>query len=198
MQQPQHEEACPAINDEDGLRTYNDFDSTSNSDLGSFFDSSDNEADTISDTDSESPFKEVGDNTNDDDDDDNDDLFEGEVRHPPEYYLAAAASLDAGRLRQKRYSPKTQIQLNMVKEHYDQYVSHGDRPCSEYPSNVALLLDTTFSPEKTPLSAFKRSRPISSTAFYARSAINDEGKGDRGGPALSKKARYKHSRNCTL
>ncbi|KAM0124767.1 hypothetical protein ACHAO1_010922 [Botrytis cinerea] len=65
------------------------------------------------------PLKEVGDNTDDDDDDD-DDLFEGEVRrHPPEYYLAAAASLDVGRLRQKRYSPKTQIQLDTVKEHFD-------------------------------------------------------------------------------
>jgi hypothetical protein len=76
MQQHQHDEACPSINDEDGLRTDDDFDSTSGSDLDSTFDSSDDELDTASDTDSESHSKEISDTTNDDDDDD---LFDGEL-----------------------------------------------------------------------------------------------------------------------
>ena len=121
MHQPQRDEACPPIHNEDGLPTDDDFDSTSDSDLDSLFDSSD-EADTASDTDSESPLEEVGNNTDDDDDD----LFDGEVRHPPEYYIAASANLDVGRLRQKRYSPKTQARLDVVKEHHDQYVPHRD------------------------------------------------------------------------
>lgn len=98
------------------------FDSTSDCDLESLFDSSDDEADTADDTDSESPLEEVSNNTDDDDDD----LFDDEVRHPPEYYIAKSDNLDAGRLRQKRYGPKTQERLDWVKEHHEQYVAHGD------------------------------------------------------------------------
>ncbi|RDL37301.1 uncharacterized protein BP5553_04734 [Venustampulla echinocandica] len=69
IDQPQHDEDCPPIDD--------DFDSTSDPD--SLFDSSDDEADTASDADSETPLEEVGNDTDDDDS-----LFEGEVRQPPE------------------------------------------------------------------------------------------------------------------
>jgi hypothetical protein len=99
-----------------------DLDSTCNTDLDSLFDSSDDEADSASDTDSESPLEEVSNNTEDDDDD----LFDDEVRYPPEYYIAASANLDVSRLRQERYSPKTQARLDVVKEHHDRYVPHGD------------------------------------------------------------------------
>jgi hypothetical protein len=68
--------------------------------VDSLSDHSDNET---SDTDLESLLEEVDNNTDNDDGD----LFDGEVRHPPEYYLAASSNLDVGRLRQKRYSRKT-------------------------------------------------------------------------------------------
>jgi hypothetical protein len=117
MHQPRHDEDYPPIDDES--------DSTSDSDTDSLFDSSDDEADTASDTDLDSPLEEVNSNTDDDDDD----LFDDEVRHPPEYYLAASANLDVGRLRQKRYSPKTQGRLDWVKDHHDQYEPNVDRLC---------------------------------------------------------------------
>jgi len=124
MHPPQHDEACLPLNDEDDLSIDDEFDSTSDSDPDSLFDSSDDEADSASDTDSESPLEEVDNSTDNDDDD----LFEGEVRHPPEYYIAQSDNLDVRRLRQKRYSPKTQDRLNWVKEHHDRYMPHGDWP----------------------------------------------------------------------
>ena len=114
MHQPRHDEDYLPIDDES--------DSTSDSDTDGLFDNSDNEADTASDTDLDSPLEEVNSNTDDDDD-----LFDDEVRHPPEYYLAASANLDVGRLRQKRYSPKTQGRLDWVKDHHDQYEPNVDR-----------------------------------------------------------------------
>jgi len=101
MQQPQHDEACLPLNDENYLHIDDGSDSTSDSDADSLFDHSDNEA--ASDTGSESLLEEVDNNTDNDDND----LFDGEVWHPPEYYLAVLANLNIGRLRQKRYSPKT-------------------------------------------------------------------------------------------
>jgi hypothetical protein len=86
-------------------------------DTKSLFDSSDDKADTASDTDLESLLEEVDNNTDDDDDDD--DLFDNEVRHSPEYYIAVSANLDIGRLRQKHFSPKTQRHLDWIKDHYD-------------------------------------------------------------------------------
>jgi len=106
MHQPQH--------DEDYLPINNESDSTSDFDTDSLFDSSDNETDTASNTDLDSPLEEVNSNT-----DNNDDLFDDEARHPPEYYLAASANLNVGRLRQKRYSPKTQGRFDWVKDHHD-------------------------------------------------------------------------------
>jgi hypothetical protein len=107
MHQPQHDEAYLPIDDES--------DSTSDSDTDSLFDSSDDEADTASDTDGDQSLEEVDSNA-----DDTNDLFDDEVRHPPKYYIAASANLDVGRLRQKRYSPKTQSRLDWVKDHHDQ------------------------------------------------------------------------------
>ena len=68
-------------------------DSTSDFDADSLFEESDNEA---SDSDLESLIGEVD---NDTDNEDNNDLFDNEVRHSPEYYLAALSNLDVGRLR---------------------------------------------------------------------------------------------------
>jgi hypothetical protein len=104
----------PPRHDEDYLSIDDESDSTSDSDTNNLFDNSDNEADTTSDTDLDSAL-EIDSNIDDDDD-----LFNDEVRHPPEYYLPAAANLDVGRLRQKRYSPKTQSRLDWVKDHHDQ------------------------------------------------------------------------------
>lgn len=129
MRQLLRDEACLPLNDGDHLLIEKDlsdsgdkylFESLSNSDPDSLFDS-DDEADTISDTDPESPLKEVGNITDDDDD-----LFEGEVRCPREYYIAKSNNLDVGQLRQERYGPLTQNRLDWVKEHHGRYVPHED------------------------------------------------------------------------
>ena len=114
MDQPRDEEGYLSMND--------DSDSSSDSDIESLFDDDDNEVDTTSNTDLDSSLEEA-----DSDTDVDDDLFEDEVRHPPEYYLAAETNLDVGRLRQKRYSLKTQSRLDWVKEHHDQYEPNLDR-----------------------------------------------------------------------
>jgi hypothetical protein len=85
---------------------------TSDSDTNSLFD---NEADARTDTNLDSVLAK------EDSDNDDDDVFDDKVRHPLEHYRAKAANLDVQRLRQKRYSPKTQAQLNRGKEHYNQY-----------------------------------------------------------------------------
>ncbi|KAH8746178.1 hypothetical protein F5882DRAFT_387412 [Hyaloscypha sp. PMI_1271] len=72
MQQPQHDEACLPLNDENYLHIDDGSDSTSDSDADSLFDHSDNEA--ASDTGSESLLEEVDNNTDNDDND----LFDGE------------------------------------------------------------------------------------------------------------------------
>ena len=61
--------------------------------MDSLFDNSDNEVNTVSDTDLNNPLEEVNSNTNDDDD-----LFDDEVQHPPKYYLIVSANLNVGRL----------------------------------------------------------------------------------------------------
>jgi len=99
----QHDSACLPLNDEDDQLIDDELDSMSDSDLDSLFDSSDDEADSVSDTDSESPQEEIDNSTDNGDDD----LFDGEVRHSPEYYIAKSDNLDIGRLRQQRYSLKT-------------------------------------------------------------------------------------------
>jgi len=101
MPRARYSEDVPILEDE----------STSDSDSDSLFD---NEADSGADTDLDSLLAE-------EDSDDEEDLFDDEVRHPPEHYRANAANLDVQRLRQRRYSPKTQAQLDRVKEHHEQY-----------------------------------------------------------------------------
>lgn len=103
----QHDKHYLPIDEEDNLPIDDEADSTSDSDADSLFDRSDDDADTASEPDSERAREEVDDNTDKDDD-----LFDSEVRYPPEYYLAASANLDVGRLRQKRYSLKTQDRLD--------------------------------------------------------------------------------------
>ncbi|XMA19910.1 hypothetical protein WAI453_012701 [Rhynchosporium graminicola] len=83
--------------------------SISDSDTDSLFD---DEADSDTDTDLDSLVAEEY-------SDEDDDLFDDEVRYPLAYYVANAANLDVQRLRQRRYSPKIQAQLDRVKEHYD-------------------------------------------------------------------------------
>jgi hypothetical protein len=101
MARARYSEDVPTLDDE----------STADSDTDSLFD---DEVDSRTDTDLDSVLAE-------EDSDDDDDVFDDEVRYPPEHYRAKAANLDVQRLRQKRYSPKTQAQLDRVKEHYDQY-----------------------------------------------------------------------------
>jgi len=108
MPRARYSEDVPILDDE----------STSDFDSDSLFD---NEADSGADTDLDSLLAE-------EDSDDEDDLFDDEVRHPPEHYRANAANLDVQRLRQRRYSPKTQAQLDRVKEHHEQY--------EQYPSHL--------------------------------------------------------------
>ena len=76
---------------------------------------SDDESDSSSVFDLDSLFDGI-----DDDTDDESWLFDDEVQHPPEHYLAEAEELDVQRLRQRRYSPKTQVQLDRVKLQWDQ------------------------------------------------------------------------------
>jgi hypothetical protein len=119
MHQPQHDEDVDY-----------EFDSSSDSDQDNLFDSDDEAS---SDTDLESLLEEVDNNPDDDDD-----LFNDEIQHPPEYYIAKSNNLDVGRLRQKHYSLKTQDRPNWVKEHYEQYVACDDSPCLKHPANSIL------------------------------------------------------------
>jgi hypothetical protein len=93
---------------------------------------SDDEPDGTTDVDSDT-FS----NNGADDTDDEASLFDDEEQRPPEYYLAESAGLDVSRLRQQRYSPKTQGRLDWVKEHWDRY---------EYIQNAGTQTDLlTFS-----------------------------------------------------
>jgi hypothetical protein len=92
--------------------------------------SADDESDGTTDNESDSLFDEGDDDTSDTDnieilsnesDSNTDDeayLSDDKGPQPPEYYLAEAASLDVKRLRQRRYSPKTQERLDWVKDHW--------------------------------------------------------------------------------
>ena len=104
MSRARYSKDVPTVDDE----------SSSDSDTDGLFE---DEADSGTDTDLDSLLAE-------EDSDDDDDLYDDEVRHPPEHYRANAANLDVQRLRQKRYSDKTLAQLKRVKEHHDQYKQH--------------------------------------------------------------------------
>jgi hypothetical protein len=90
------------------------------------------ETDSTTDDGTDSLFEESDDST-----DDEEWLFDDEERHPPEHYLNAAANLDVARLRQKRYSPRTQERLDWVKEHCVQY---ENMQIAYYHSLILLLL----------------------------------------------------------
>jgi len=91
----------------------------------------DDETDDTTDDGIDSPFDESDDGTDDTNDietlsneSDGDSDIDGEAwlsddeeQRPPEYYLIGALNLDVTRLRQRRYSPKTQERLDWVKEH---------------------------------------------------------------------------------
>jgi hypothetical protein len=74
----------------------------------------DDETDSTTDVDSD-----IFSDRSDHDTDDEASLFDEEELHPPEHYLVESASLDVLRLRQRRYSPKTQGRFDWVKEHWD-------------------------------------------------------------------------------
>jgi hypothetical protein len=74
------------------------------------------EADSASDDNTDSIFEE-----SDDIMDNEELLFDDEERHTPEHYSSAAANLDVTRLRQKRYSPRTQKRLDWVQEQCVKY-----------------------------------------------------------------------------
>ena len=85
-------------------------DGTTDDETDSLFDESDDDADT-DDT-------EILSNESDSDTDEEAWLSDDEGPRPPEYYLAEAAGLNVKRLRQRRYSPKTQERLDWVKDHW--------------------------------------------------------------------------------
>lgn len=97
--------------DEDFLPMNEESDGTTDDESDSLFDESDDNTDDTKDT-------EVLLDKSDSDTDDEAWLFDDVCRRPPEHYLAEAASLDVKRLRQRRYSPKTQERLDWVKDHW--------------------------------------------------------------------------------
>src|ERR1700730_17317771 len=103
MTWPRHDEDFLAMNEES--------DGTTDDETDSLFDESDDNTDNTEDT-------EVLPDESDGDTDDEAWLFDDECRRPQEYCLAEAASLDVKRLRQRRYSPRTQDRLDWVKDHF--------------------------------------------------------------------------------
>jgi hypothetical protein len=79
--------------------------STTDDETKSLFNESDDDTSDTDDT-------EILSNESDSDTDDKACLSDDKGPQPPEYYLAKAASLDVKRLRQRRYSLKTQERLD--------------------------------------------------------------------------------------
>jgi hypothetical protein len=102
MPQPHHETGSLTSDDET--------DSTADPETDSLFDSCDDKTSATINSNKTSLVDESDSDVS---------LFEDEIRHPPEYYLTAAAKVDVRRLRSRRYSPKTQDRLDWVKEHHD-------------------------------------------------------------------------------
>jgi hypothetical protein len=90
---------------EDFLPTDDETDSTTDGEIDSLFDKSDIGTDDTNDT-------EILSDESDGDTDGEAWLSGNEEQRPPEYYLAEASNLDLKRLRQRRYSPKTQERLD--------------------------------------------------------------------------------------
>jgi DNA-nicking Smr family endonuclease len=97
--------------DEDFLPMNEERDGTTDDESDSLFDESDNNTDDTEDT-------EVLPDESDSDSDDEAWLFDDVCKRPPEYDRAEAENLDVQRLRQRRYSPKTQDRLDWVKDHF--------------------------------------------------------------------------------
>lgn len=99
--------------------TFSDGESDMNSDYAVFSNEpSDGSSETsLSDNDHDSDSDSESDAN--DDSDLGDCLFEDEVLHPPEYYLAEAENLDASQLRQQRYSPRTREKLEKTRHYWD-------------------------------------------------------------------------------
>jgi hypothetical protein len=85
-------------------------DGTTESDTDSLFDGNDD-----NDTDDTEVLSDMTEESDTDDD-----LSDDEGQRPPEYYLAEVANLDVKRLRQRRYSPRTQEKLDWLKDHFRQ------------------------------------------------------------------------------
>lgn len=98
---------------EDFLPTDDETNGTTDDEIDSLFDKSDDGTDDTNDT-------EILSNKSDGDTDGEAWLSDNEERRPLEYYLAEASNLDVKRLRQRRYSPKTQERLDWVKDHWHQ------------------------------------------------------------------------------
>jgi hypothetical protein len=96
--------------DNDVVMTISDESNTSAGSPSIFSDDSSDDSSDSSVSDNESDVDGDSDDSDSDSGDD-DCLFEDEVEHPPEYYLAAAENLDVSQLRQQRYSPKTREKL---------------------------------------------------------------------------------------
>jgi hypothetical protein len=92
---------------EDSPSTDDESDGTTDNETGSLFDESDDDTDDTDDT-------EILPDESDSEACSSDE----EGPRPPEYYLAEAANLNVKRLRQRRYSPKTQDRLDWVKDHW--------------------------------------------------------------------------------
>ena len=75
-------------------------------------------SDNGSDSDSGSD-PEVDSEVSDNEDQLGDDTFDDEDQLPPEHYLAQAESLDVSRLRQKRYSDRTQERLDETRWYWN-------------------------------------------------------------------------------
>jgi hypothetical protein len=89
--------------------------SNASTDLPDIF--SNDPSDASSDSELEPDMEPDGDDS--DDDSDGELLFDDEKQYPPEYYQAESDSLDVSRLRQKRYSDKTQAKLNETMDYWD-------------------------------------------------------------------------------
>ncbi len=89
-------------------------DGTTDDELESLFDESDESDESDDDTND----TDILTNESDGDTDSDAWLSDDEDQRPPEYYLAEASNLDVKRLRQRRYSPKTQERLDWVKGHW--------------------------------------------------------------------------------
>ncbi len=93
---------------EDFLSADDRIDGTTDDELESLFDESDDDTDGT----------DILTNECDGDTDSDACLSDDEDQRPREYYLTEASNLDVKRLRQRRYSPKTQGQLDGMKAHW--------------------------------------------------------------------------------